>query len=136
MGKRLELTYTDALRLLEKAVADKGEDYVYPHYNDGCAYFEEAFRENAGQPSCIVGHVLSYGGITEEDLNGANMTGVRSLTGENSRCHVLDVDDETRELLRAAQAFQDAGMPWGHAVAEAQNPGWEPRYNAYVNRRV
>lgn len=130
---KLNLTYTDALRYLEKAVAEKGEDYVYPSYQEGCEYFESVYGSNTGQPSCIVGHVLSYNGVTREDLGGGlNSSGVLTLNSQHPN-GVLDVDDATEDLLVFAQRFQDNGMPWGQAVAEAQNPDRVNKYERLLN---
>jgi hypothetical protein len=45
-----------AIKLLEKAVAEKGEDYIDPRSSGvgGCKYVVD------GAPSCIVGHVVAY----------------------------------------------------------------------------
>jgi hypothetical protein len=109
--KPIKLTYVDALRLLEKAVADKGSGYVYERIpladSQVCQYF------HAGQPSCIVGHVLAYEGVTQADLSdGLNRAGVGALG--------IEVDTETMLLLKLAQRFQDAGVAWGETVLRAR----------------
>ena len=76
----IELTDEEAVALLQRAVEEKGADYVYEHptYTDPetneevedstCFYFDPG----AGTPSCIVGHVLAYKGVTMEEIDGDN----------------------------------------------------------------
>lgn len=113
----LELSYTDALRYLEKAVAEKGEDYQYADFRGGlttsCVYFR------GDQPSCIVGHVLYYNGMTRNELNrdirDFNRSSVQTLSNQG----FIAVDNDTRHLLQRAQNLQDNGVPWGQAVEGA-----------------
>lgn len=114
-----ELDYGQALVFLEKAVADKGPDYVYrrttpvteSEYETGqtCLYFEQ------GQPSCIVGHVMSYMGVTHsrEGINAGH-----ALTEAG-----IAADARTRRFLEEVQEKQDNGVPWGEAVRRAQFGG-------------
>lgn len=103
----LKLSYDEALELLNKAVEDKGEDYIYlPPGRDGCVYF------NKGKPSCIVGHVLAAKGVKSTDLNSAyNGSGVTTLD--------IAEDERASLLLIQAQLTQDGGEPWGEAVKTA-----------------
>jgi hypothetical protein len=106
------LNYKEAVELLNRAVAEKGEDFVYPANRSdpntpACVYFAE------GAPSCIIGHVLAYKGVPAEKMEGdpINAAPVVSL-------HIAQ-DDSTACLLIDAQINQDAGIPWGEAVALA-----------------
>lgn len=121
------LTYDEAVDLLNRAVAEKGPDYVYPRsLSDGlCVYFE------GSAPSCIVGHLLAYKGIDAEQVAVQNENGFDTLIGDD----VIGVDRKTECLLNVAQASQDSQMPWGDAVAlamwSAENfrSAWEYHYN-------
>lgn len=107
-----ELDYGQALVFLEKAVAEKGPDYVYlrkDYYSEdtgGCVYFD------GGAPSCIVGHVLSYMGF---DSAPEGRTASQAL-----RTKAIKADQRTQDLLDSVQESQDSGVPWGESVLRAQ----------------
>ena len=97
------ITTADALRALEEAVAEKGEDYRYD-VTDGCVYVE------GDQPSCIAGNALARLGVPIEDMLRFNAGwGVTSLARELD----LSIDDRARAALDIAQELQDEGAPWG-----------------------
>lgn len=91
--------------LLLRAIAEKGEDYVYPlaNANSACLYFEDD-----GQPSCIVGHVLHYMGESHGPEGASAYVAVRNFGWSNA----------VREGLLKAQRAQDDGRTWGEALAE------------------
>lgn len=106
------ITADDARTLLTRAVEEKGADYIYPRANhpDGCLYFE------GDAPSCIVGHVFAYKGMKPlpEDYNGSTVSGLASYE------RFFSVDGRrTLRALASAQGTQDAGEPWGDALAIA-----------------
>lgn len=117
----VEITLDEAKELLARAVKEKGEDYVYVPLREGgrpngrpqCAYFNEEDR----CPSCMVGYVLSYKGVTYERLDATNsvVTEVQDLVEEGH----LKVDNHTLALLTVAQVEQDQGQTWGRALEEA-----------------
>jgi hypothetical protein len=113
----VEITLDEAKELLARAVKEKGENYVYePLTNMGrsqCAYF----NPEDGCPSCMVGYVLSYKGVTYEalDATGSVVTEVQDLVEEGH----LKVDNETLALLTVAQVEQDQGQTWSRALEEA-----------------
>lgn len=126
MGRRPRLGKTsmtlinkdNVMNLLQRAVDEKGADYIDPHYGEdrGCIYFEDAKT-----PCCIVGHVLSYVDETagERILDAeANAETITHLPK-----YFLDmIEDEALHVLRRAQSMQDAGKPWGVAL-EVARPG-------------
>jgi hypothetical protein len=113
----VEITLDEAKELLARAVKEKGADFVYkPLTSMGrsqCAYFDPEDR----CPSCMVGYVLSYKGVTYEalDATGSVVTEVQDLVEEGH----LRVDNETLALLTVAQVEQDQGQTWGRALEEA-----------------
>jgi hypothetical protein len=113
----VEITLDEAKELLARAVKEKGENFVYtPLTNAGrsqCAYFNPEDR----CPSCMVGYVLSYKGVTYEalDATGSVVTEVQDLVEEGH----LRVDNETLALLTVAQVEQDQGQTWGRSLEEA-----------------
>jgi hypothetical protein len=91
-------------------------DYRYRPVKVGgeayCAYFN-----GRGAPSCIIGHVFAYKGLTKANVGRLNTeNGVVSLTWSG----FLSVDDQTEEILKEAQNAQDAGKTWGEALAAAE----------------
>jgi hypothetical protein len=111
------LGVADSLRLMEKVVNAKGEDYVYA---DGdadtkCTYSYE------GQPSCLVGFVLFLAGATVAELAALDRDGSTSLV----MLHydgVLPVrlTDDAAAVLQRAQEAQDSGRTWGTSLAWAR----------------
>jgi hypothetical protein len=101
-----------AVVFLEKAVGEKGADFVYarnpvPEALD-CVYFD------GEQPSCIVGHVVSYMGYDRTQVReGIGAAGLIEVLG-------IEADAETKTLLNRVQELQDTGVPWGDAVEEAK----------------
>ncbi|MGW0626137.1 hypothetical protein [Streptomyces sp. NPDC002758] len=114
----VEITLDEAKTLLARAVEERGADYTYKMLTIDdeslCAYFDPATKEC----SCIVGQVLSYKGVTFEDLNSEGMNtyaNVEALADKG----FIKADNEVLALLEIVQSEQDAGMPWGRAVEEA-----------------
>lgn len=111
------LDEAQAINLLEKAVGEKGADYVYPRMMTvgditvatQCDYFRE------DQPSCLVGHVLSYLGYDNADeAEGHSASYAMEKLG-------IEFDDAAAFILEQAQDAQDSGTPWGEAVENARN---------------
>lgn len=120
----ISLTYDDAKSAL-LTLATERPDYVYadPEQPQTCEYFT-----SAGEPGCIVGHVLDRYGLTAADLRRPNAdaadgweilntTNVRSLVSSG----IIEADEQTLNLLLIAQRDQDSGTPWGEAVTHAIN---------------
>lgn len=102
-------------RFLAEAIAEKGEDYVYPLDGyESCAYLEYDTDKKPTGPSCLVGHVLVKAGVP--------MAALMEEEGSSALAAVYDLLPDTPErltsALRAAQTLQDAGETWGSAVAE------------------
>ncbi|WP_025157226.1 hypothetical protein [Leifsonia aquatica] len=109
-----------AIELMERAVAEKGADYVYDlsdEYGTGIA----CFYVRGGKPSCIVGHALHYAGVDIETLveldspAGYSSTSIESII-ENDRVPGLSFTAEARAALRTAQSAQDLRETWGHSL--------------------
>jgi hypothetical protein len=115
---QVSLSLDETKDLLSRAVKERGADYTYKMLTiDGsalCAYFDPETKA----PSCIVGQVLAYKGVTFEDLWAADKN-VYASAGTLVDTEVIKADSETRALLEIVQSEQDAGMPWGRAVEEA-----------------
>lgn len=107
------LDYGQAVVFLEKAIAEKGADYEYEapsiDYETNtaqCVYF------HGGQPSCVVGHVLSYMGY-ESAREGVCASLALGDLG-------IEADMETMGFLDVVQDYQDTGYSWGEALRMAQ----------------
>lgn len=121
-----------AIELLEKQVADKGEDYVYPYAT--CLYFAEEKTLDAeyepvevecGTPLCIVGNVYADLGLTAEDLYFHDYDSVTvsqdGQVGENlPNPDKVVLTEEAIQVLQTAQIHQDAREPWGKALEAAK----------------
>ena len=114
----IELTYDEALDLLNQAVDERGTDYIYNKPTDAkfCQYF------HGQEPGCIVGWVLAKKGLTPDDLEDVSQYGQRYA--DESALHLAEAgifvaDDRTVTLLERVQQLQDDGVQWGAAVADA-----------------
>jgi hypothetical protein len=118
----VEITKAEAEELLARAVKERGKRHVYRHpvvpgYGELCVYF----NPEDGAPSCIVGHVLAYKGLSLDSLvQGDINLNTYAAVGTLIDLDVIKVDSETQALLEIAQSEQDSGMPWGRAVKEAR----------------
>lgn len=101
--------------LLQRAVDEKGADYIYNGDGWNCKYFDMS-KDGKLVPDCIIGHLLSYLGITLKDMvgEGVNTTKIRLLV---ERGTVLsDISHPVVLALSAAQQSQDQGETWGAAL--------------------
>lgn len=112
------LGYDEALFLLNRAVAERGADHVY---DVPATPFEECvYFDIFGDPSCIVGHVLHYKGISAEDMREDNNNGIDLILAGAAKSEIeIRVDPLTRTLLTTVQESQDSQTPWGEALASA-----------------
>lgn len=104
------ITYDETVKLLERAVDERGTDYVYEPQNSlapACLYFEN------DAPSCLVGLVGSYIGLTSEHFNEGGGT------AHNQTAVLANFSDDSVMLLDLVQEYQDSGYNWGSAVAKA-----------------
>lgn len=118
-----------AVRELDRAVALKGEDYIYAldkrdtdteedFGNYACEYADMDQETGEFVPGCIVGHVFHSCGMSIDLLS--NIGGAVGVVVKEKK---LDVDEDAAGLLRLAQAYQDAGYTWGDAVRKAKTRG-------------
>jgi hypothetical protein len=107
------ITTEDALRALEEAVAEKGEDYIYPEAGKTCYYALD------GAPSCLVGNALHRLGYSILQLEEFRSHPICSLPAD------VPMEDRALDAFIRAQEAQDAGAPWGealHVAREAVTP--------------
>lgn len=122
----IELTRDLVKKALEAAVAERGSGYVYKPENppmrrsfDGgtMCYYVHSDKDGREFPGCIAGNVLHRLGVTLHELKQHETTAVSSIL-ENSDSDI-EWSYDSRHILDAAQSNQDAGDPWGVAVANA-----------------
>lgn len=121
MSKRIEEEQvTQAIR---QAVEEKGRDFIYEDYlgrSGGLATC--TYSDQAGAPSCIVGHVIRTLSPKEfttlhvrEWATDADEPSSWSADDALDMAH-LDVPERAELALVAAQKAQDSGYPWGSAL--------------------
>jgi len=118
-----------AIELLERAVEEKGADYVDPDADTvGCNY-----ADGQGNPLCIVGHVVNYLGVDlrpvvvgedgaeHEELWGHGVSAVELNYATRAAPHPgIRITDDAVWVLGKAQTMQDNGASWGEAVKYAK----------------
>jgi hypothetical protein len=118
-GDTMYLTYETALDALEKAVADRGEEYVYPRQgtdtNSSCLYW----HKNEQAPGCLVGLALHQLGVSAEVLESFGPAGIRMLAPSLPHLSGVEMSPAALELMSKVQCYQDQGMPWGSALDRA-----------------
>lgn len=143
------IDHNEFARLLQQAVDERGEDFVYPKEFGICMYSypprveqymgdfadhqfpahdrEFGRNEDAPVPACIVGYVASIigGEVWETTINMrdnfAAPAFIRTwLDGRTDRDgNTVKFTEKAINIAAAAQHGQDAGDTWGHAVADA-----------------
>lgn len=112
--------FTAAMRA---AVADRGEDYVYPRewrmgYVPGsdelhgtCRYA----RPDRSGGACLIGEVLHRLGVPVEEL--AELDGGAGVPAHGAiAAHLAGVSRTVRLAASDAQSFQDTELSWGAAL--------------------
>lgn len=107
------LTIEQVRESLRKAVALKGEDYVYPTAK-GCRYADP----DTGEPSCLVGYVLAD--LAPEEfarLRARERASRVSPAARRAIPMMIAMPSSAIMALDSAQAEQDRAAPWGQAMA-------------------
>jgi hypothetical protein len=145
MTEVIEIGKEQAIALLERAVQEKGEEYVYTpirveHMGEKCLYA----TADKSAPSCIVGHALAYVGVPVEKLfeldHIGDMGAIYELnreslnrdeySGDEYRVNVptaleeiagVHLTDEAEDLFTEAQSAQDGGKTWGESIQRAKD---------------
>lgn len=115
----IETTPERTLQLLQKAVEERGEDFVYPDewkggtednvYPSTCRYV----LRGDSKPACIAGYVFHAYGMPLQELSQHEGKSAWKLAEE------VDVDSASSAMINAAQVAQDDGKSWGSALAAA-----------------
>lgn len=128
------LTLKKARALLRKAVAKKGEDYVYPKGHFGnfappCVYAYWTIESEVA-PSCLVGHALidfmpelAYDIVFSENraTEGSYAQGsIRGIAPQMRADGVLKITPKALAYLARAQFRQDERYTWGESLEAAE----------------
>lgn len=141
----LELTLAKAQEMVEKAIEERGADYIYPKANTGSCTYVDITHVGAAEDEveelnkgCIVGHIF----ISELGLNlGTLANSYVNDEGAGSFVEYLtvkkyltpDTDPEVVDYLERLQRSQDAGRPWGDAHEQAKlGKHWSRAYKTYI----
>lgn len=113
----ITLTFDYVNELLDEAVAEKGEDYVYepPSYTDSCLYVHQ---DDEGKTSCgcIAANVFHRAGVPLSDLS--RYEGVRA--SKVIKKLKINADPLVSRFLNLVQMYQDDKNSWGLAVRKAR----------------
>ena len=100
----LKMGFEQTRDLLELAIEEKGRDWIYPNFQEGCYYYEDD-----GSPGCIFGWVFNRLGL--ELLNTYdNEESIFQLISSN----IIVADYKTTVLMGTVQRLQDDGDTWGY----------------------
>lgn len=100
---KTQITIEDFTKAMEDAVALKGEDFVYLKEEWAACVYEEA-----GKPSCLLGHALYNLGLPFPERN----INIQAVLVAN-----YDVPRNLRLAAAEAQRDQDRGETWGNALS-------------------
>lgn len=127
----VQITRENFTAAMRAAVAERGEDFIYPA--EGSELAEQGWRSGEwgtcvyalpdGSPACLIGLALyKIDPALVEGLEGEDASAFRLL-------HRLGVEDGgTARAARKAQRAQDWGETWGNALKiyeQAMNKGGE-----------
>lgn len=112
-------TIIDAPQLraaMVEAIAEKGEDYVYPDYRAGCYYWPVP---TGTRVACLIGVALHKLGVPVETLRELNELGAIGDPKVEDEMRRAGFELSPLALAGAgrAQRLQDTGYPWDHALA-------------------
>lgn len=130
------LNYDEAVLILDKALKERGEDWVFPQYDEcktcqsnnwedyePCQWHRDAccrYFAPDGSPACLVGYVISET-VDRSHLDMVEIEAQHALDAFSVLYNwgALAVEERTAEMLYRAQELQDKGISWGEAVAAA-----------------
>lgn len=102
-----EITRESYRAALQKAVDEKGSDYVYPKHEGDDVILSCRYVEENGYPGCIHGHALSY-------LGYSGLPEGRSIYSILTNLSAFD--DYLRGAAEESQIAQDQGKTWAEAL--------------------
>lgn len=122
----ITITKANVIELLERAVAEKGADYIDPSTEyDNCSYLNTFDDTSNDKPGCIVGHVLHYAGADADllhrwDANVSGLTSEQIVAADEFELEGVMLDLPAFTALMTAQNHQDKSETWGRALEAAK----------------
>ena len=113
-----------AIQMLEKAVDERGSNYVYNEHYNGCEYYGTPREGGEAGPACIVGLgvTLLFPEVSWQGSGGSVVAGtirdswiIRHLLNQG-----VELTNHAVVVLSTAQYIQDAGGAWGGARSAAE----------------
>lgn len=123
----IKIDIDDAIKLVNDAIAERGEDYVYPREEGrDCLYVhdeiawdpnEERYVPTDGPavPGCLVGLVLNKAGVSLERLQRHEGSDAEAVIEWLEADKVLEAAPKVNQFLYQAQFQQDIGKTWAEA---------------------
>lgn len=122
----------DAVKLLERVVAERGADFVYeyPRMAEYPGSVVQCFYEHEGAPSCGIGLALSHIGVTPEQLreldnlgypHGESAIDELSVIGHLRDKFDIVLDSDAVDVLKEFQVAQDLKSPYATALQMAMS---------------
>lgn len=120
----INLDYKTALKFLQDAIEERGEDFVYLPEGDACLYVHDNRDGTGSIPGCIVGLALNKAGIDLEllrrfDIDGGT-TANQVLSNLETSEELTVLDASTYTLYNIVQRRQDSGHTWGESLKYAK----------------
>lgn len=143
------LNLEKAQELIANAIADKGEDYIYPNAEGGngtCRYVDREYDNDWGSDhtkvkGCIIGNALitalnlDMEDLADENVNEESANALLDYLIEKK--HLSGADVEAREYFTRLQTSQDRGRPWGEANENAKQGKIYSTYDqGYIDKTV
>ncbi len=140
MQDTLVLTLEKAKFLVDQAIEQRGEDYLYKKEGDDeyaeCLYVHNVHEwddELCGMvetgekvAGCLVGLALHKGGVPLEVLERHEGSGAHELCQYLNLTGHVEASDDAKEYLFRVQRSQDHGKTWGEARSLAeQGLSWD-----------
>lgn len=141
----LKLTLAKAVSMIERAIAAKGADYVYPGSVESECHYADRDYDTLGNEvftkGCIVGHAfLTEFNIEPQDAFHSDWnegTDAQALIQEFAEMGKIDpaVGRMAFKYLEYVQTSQDNGATWGEAHEKAlQGQVWNRYKNEWIQR--
>lgn len=118
----LHIDYAKAKELLEQAVQERGEDYVYEPQTYMVCLYVHTEEDDSLTPGCGVGVALVNAGIPIQVVKNMNEVGSAGFAIRRLKeMGYLTFTDKGLELLKEFQYRQDRENPWGSSLEYAIN---------------
>ena len=109
------ITMKRVLDLMCQIVGEYGVDYVYEKIGLACWNWDAEKQ----CPSCLIGHVVSRLGASDQFLDTYQAVSAAALIGHFASTYDRTIEEGVKDILGTAQLAQDTLKPWGTALMKA-----------------